>query len=131
MQLVQPVAVGSCRALRTFASLTHPPVAAIVGCLAAQGSIMIGIVFVTVIAWIPGHAASYLGAESSIKGGQQRLDTFKQIVRAPSVGRTGLALDFKGFANGHVSNAPASKPEISTPCARPPPCHLVKCMDLN
>ncbi len=28
---------------------------------------MIGIIFVTVIAWIPGHSASFLGAESSIK----------------------------------------------------------------
>lgn len=70
----------------------------------AQGSIMIGIVFVTVIAWIPGHAASYFGAGSSYAGGQARLDNFKQIVRAPSVGKTGLALDFHGFANGHVSN---------------------------
>lgn len=67
---------------------------------------MIGIVFVTVIAWIPGHAASYFGEGSSIKGGQTRLETFKQIVRAPSVGRTGLALDFKGFSNGHVSSSP-------------------------
>lgn len=32
-----------------------------------QGSIMLGIIFVTVIAWIPGHSASFLGAESSIK----------------------------------------------------------------
>ena len=63
---------------------------------------MIGIVFVTVIAWIPGHAASYFGSDAAIAGGEQRLDTFKNIVRAPSVSKTGLVLDFKGFGNGQV-----------------------------
>ena len=33
-----------------------------------RGSVFIGIIFVTVIAWIPGHAASYLGANSPIPG---------------------------------------------------------------
>ena len=33
-----------------------------------RGSVFIGIVLVTVIAWIPGHSASYLGASSSIPG---------------------------------------------------------------
>lgn len=31
-----------------------------------------GIAFVTVIAWIPGHAASYLGAASSVPGEHPR-----------------------------------------------------------
>lgn len=33
-----------------------------------KGSLVIGIVFVTVISWIPGHSASYLGAQSAIQG---------------------------------------------------------------
>jgi adenine/guanine/hypoxanthine permease len=33
-----------------------------------KGSIITGIIFVTVIAWIPGHAASYLGSASPIPG---------------------------------------------------------------
>ena len=65
---------------------------------------MVGIVFVTAIAWIPGHGASYFGAGSPYPGGEARLENFKQIVRAPSVSKTGLALDFHGFANGHVSS---------------------------
>ena len=35
-----------------------------------RGSVFIGIIFVTVIAWIPGHGASYLGAGSPIPGKQ-------------------------------------------------------------
>lgn len=35
---------------------------------ALQGSVMIGILFVTIIAWIPGHGASYLGSASSYPG---------------------------------------------------------------
>lgn len=33
-----------------------------------KGSLVIGILFVTVISWIPGHGASYLGPDSSIAG---------------------------------------------------------------
>lgn len=33
-----------------------------------QGSIIIGLLFVTFVAWIPNHAASYLGSESDIAG---------------------------------------------------------------
>ena len=34
-----------------------------------QGAIIIGLLFVTFVAWIPNHAASYLGSESDIAGG--------------------------------------------------------------
>lgn len=34
-----------------------------------------GIAFVTVIAWIPGHAASYLGKASTIPGGAIRTES--------------------------------------------------------
>jgi AGZA family xanthine/uracil permease-like MFS transporter len=33
-----------------------------------KGAIMLGIVFVTVVSWIPGHLASYLGEGSDIDG---------------------------------------------------------------
>eukprot|EP00879_Flechtneria_rotunda_P028146 GHRR01030225.1.p1 GENE.GHRR01030225.1~~GHRR01030225.1.p1 ORF type:complete len:225 (+),score=33.25 GHRR01030225.1:721-1395(+) len=33
-----------------------------------KGSIMVGILFATFISWIPGHGASYLGADSQIRG---------------------------------------------------------------
>ena len=34
-----------------------------------KGSLVIGILFVTVISWIPNHSASYLGEKSAIRGG--------------------------------------------------------------
>ena len=33
-----------------------------------QGSVIVGILFVTFIAWIPGHAASWLGTKSQLIG---------------------------------------------------------------
>ena len=33
-----------------------------------KGALVIGILFVTVISWIPNHSASYLGAASAIQG---------------------------------------------------------------
>ena len=35
-----------------------------------QGAIMVGILFVTIISWIPGHAASYLGSTGDYAGRQ-------------------------------------------------------------
>ena len=34
-----------------------------------QGSVIVGILFVTFISWIPGHAASWLGTKSQLLGG--------------------------------------------------------------
>ena len=39
---------------------------------------MVGIVFVTAIAWIPGHDASYLKAGAAIPGGEARWNNFKK-----------------------------------------------------
>lgn len=66
-----------------------------------SGSLFIGIAFVTIISWIPGHGASYLGADSSIPGGQARLDVFKEVVAAPTLSQTGLAWDWSAIGNGH------------------------------
>lgn len=44
-----------------------------------KGGLVFGILFVTLIAWIPGHKASYLGDESPIAGGAARLKDFKKV----------------------------------------------------
>ncbi|KAK9908098.1 hypothetical protein WJX75_002714 [Coccomyxa subellipsoidea] len=67
-----------------------------------KGSIIIGIAFVTVIAWIPGHAASYFGRASSIPGGQERLQYFKNVVDLPTLKATGMAISFTGFTSGEL-----------------------------
>lgn len=75
-------------------------VMAILSAWRVKGALFIGVAFITVISWIPGHAASYLGADSSIPGGQIRLDTFKQVVAAPSLSLTGLAWDWSAVGTG-------------------------------
>eukprot|EP01023_Acetabularia_acetabulum_P020667 TRINITY_DN207_c0_g1_i14.p1 TRINITY_DN207_c0_g1~~TRINITY_DN207_c0_g1_i14.p1 ORF type:complete len:563 (+),score=126.84 TRINITY_DN207_c0_g1_i14:182-1870(+) len=67
-----------------------------------KGAVMIGIIFVTVIAWIPGHGASYLGADSAIPGGEARRDEFEKVVAAPSLDKTGGEVfdGFKGIDTG-------------------------------
>lgn len=70
-----------------------------------KGSVMIGILFVTIIAWIPGHGASYLGSASSYPGGiggngTGRLAYFKKVVAKPDLSLTGGTLDFHGLADG-------------------------------
>jgi AGZA family xanthine/uracil permease-like MFS transporter len=65
------------------------------------GSLFIGIAFVTVISWIPGHSASYLGEGSSIPGGAARMEVFEQVVAAPSLEGIGLAWDWSACGSGH------------------------------
>ena len=36
--------------------------------LGVKGGLVIGIFFVTIISWIPGHSASYLGEDSAYEG---------------------------------------------------------------
>lgn len=43
-----------------------------------KGAIMVGIMFVSVIAWIPGHDASYLGSHS--QAARDRLHEFKKVL---------------------------------------------------
>ena len=40
--------------------------------MGVKGSLIIGIAFITVVSWIPGHAASYLGSGSPIPGAPPR-----------------------------------------------------------
>eukprot|EP00197_Chlamydomonas_leiostraca_P014441 CAMPEP_0202858862 /NCGR_PEP_ID=MMETSP1391-20130828/1213_1 /ASSEMBLY_ACC=CAM_ASM_000867 /TAXON_ID=1034604 /ORGANISM="Chlamydomonas leiostraca, Strain SAG 11-49" /LENGTH=583 /DNA_ID=CAMNT_0049537827 /DNA_START=90 /DNA_END=1841 /DNA_ORIENTATION=+ len=62
-----------------------------------RGAILIGIVFVTVVSWIPGHEATYLGTTSQIPGGEERMDYFRQVVSLPNVARTTLVWDWSAF----------------------------------
>ena len=66
-----------------------------------KGALFYGVAFVTIIAWIPGHAASYLGKGSSIPGGAYRLQSFEQIVAVPSLSMSGLNWDWSAISNGH------------------------------
>ncbi len=66
-----------------------------------KGALIIGVAFVTIISWIPGHAASYLGAGSPIPGGEIRMDTFSQVVAAPTLSGSGLQWDWSAVGNGH------------------------------
>ena len=67
-----------------------------------QGALFIGIAFITVISWIPGHAASYLGAGSDIPGGAARMDVFSEVVAAPSLAATALSWDWSAFGSGKL-----------------------------
>ncbi|GAB4814177.1 hypothetical protein N2152v2_001223 [Parachlorella kessleri] len=67
-----------------------------------KGALVIGILFVTVISWIPNHSASYLGSASAIEGGETRLELFKKVVAAPSLSMTGFAWDWSAFSKGHL-----------------------------
>ena len=66
-----------------------------------KGALIIGVAFVTIVSWIPGHGASYLGAGSPIPGGEIRMDTFSQVVAAPTLQGSGLQWDWSAVGNGH------------------------------
>lgn len=66
-----------------------------------KGALFIGIAYITIISWIPGHSASYLGADSSIPGGAIRMNIFKQVVAVPTLEGTGLEFDWSAFTAGH------------------------------
>jgi len=65
-----------------------------------KAPLFLGIAFVTIISWIPGHGASYLGSGSSIPGGEERLEYFSNVVAVPSLSLTGLAWDWGAFNTG-------------------------------
>ncbi|WIA33567.1 hypothetical protein OEZ86_006691 [Tetradesmus obliquus] len=67
-----------------------------------KGALMLGIVATTAISWIPGHAASYLGAGSQVPGGEQRLEVFKHVVSLPNASKTSLAWSFSAFHRGEL-----------------------------
>lgn len=88
---------GEMRSATMWLGISGGVITAILLTRRVRGALFIGIAYVTIISWIPGHAASYLGAGSSIPGGEVRLDTFKQVVAAPSLSQTGLSWDWSAF----------------------------------
>ncbi|CAL8467446.1 g6984 [Coccomyxa elongata] len=72
-----------------------------------RAAIIIGISITTIIAWLPGHGASYLGSTSNIPGGigdtgPARWAYFKKVVAVPSLSKTGAALSFSNFNSGSL-----------------------------
>eukprot|EP00775_Hariotina_reticulata_P005975 gene5975-6214_t len=67
-----------------------------------KGAIMFGIVFTTFVSWIPGHQASYLGAESPVPGGADRMAFFKNVVSVPDARKTTLAWSFAAFGRSEL-----------------------------
>lgn len=65
-----------------------------------KGALFIGVAFVTIISWIPGHAASFLGEGSAIPGGEYRMDVFKQVVGVPTLSGTAFAWDWSAVGKG-------------------------------
>lgn len=68
-----------------------------------KGALMVGIVFVTVISWIPtsGNHAAYLGSSAGAAG-EDRLDYFKQVVAVPDTSYVNAQFDFSGFKTGQL-----------------------------
>ena len=62
-----------------------------------RAAIMYGVVFATVIAWIPGSKVSYFDA--SLPGGPERFAYFRQVVSVPNPSKTAGALDFAALRN--------------------------------
>jgi len=67
-----------------------------------NGAIMLGILFCTLISWIPGHGASYLGKGADIPGGLDRLREFRQVVSVPDATKTSLTWNFSAFGNSQL-----------------------------
>eukprot|EP01026_Neomeris_dumetosa_P049608 TRINITY_DN43364_c0_g1_i3.p1 TRINITY_DN43364_c0_g1~~TRINITY_DN43364_c0_g1_i3.p1 ORF type:complete len:376 (+),score=25.61 TRINITY_DN43364_c0_g1_i3:131-1258(+) len=67
-----------------------------------KGAVMIGIIFVTAIAWIPDHGASYLKEGAAIDGGEARWREFKKVVDTPTLSKIGGEVfdGFKGIDEG-------------------------------
>lgn len=65
-----------------------------------KGYIMIGILFVTFIAWIPDHEASYFDKSTAI--GLSRYRYFRKGVLVPDTSFTDLELDWSAFDTGNL-----------------------------
>lgn len=63
-----------------------------------KAAIMYGVLFATIISWIPGSAVSYL--TDATPGGADRFEYFKRVVDVPNPSKTAGALDWAGLGNG-------------------------------
>jgi len=67
-----------------------------------KAAIMFGVVFATVIAWIPGSSVSYLSESGDIPGGAERFAYFRKVAELPNPGKTAGLLDFSFVYNGQA-----------------------------
>jgi AGZA family xanthine/uracil permease-like MFS transporter len=67
-----------------------------------KAAIMFGVVFATVIAWIPGSSVSYLSESGDIPGGAERFANFRKVAELPNPGKTAGLLDFSFVYNGQA-----------------------------
>lgn len=96
--------LGAARPVRRWHSHHAPPAAVARCCSGAplcrqvKAAIMYGVLFATIISWIPGTAVSYL--TSATPGGEERFAYFRKVVTIPDPSKTSLQLDWAGLANG-------------------------------
>lgn len=69
-----------------------------------KGAMIIGILFATIISWIPTstNQAAYIGKYSPVPGAQRRMDTFKKVVAVPDASYSAGQFDWSGFSNGNL-----------------------------
>eukprot|EP00878_Enallax_costatus_P011351 GHUV01011854.1.p1 GENE.GHUV01011854.1~~GHUV01011854.1.p1 ORF type:complete len:445 (+),score=51.67 GHUV01011854.1:723-2057(+) len=63
-----------------------------------KAAIMYGVLFATIISWIPGSSVSYL--TDATPGGAERHAYFVRVVDVPNPTKTSLLLDWNGLRNG-------------------------------
>ncbi|GAB4815302.1 hypothetical protein N2152v2_002348 [Parachlorella kessleri] len=95
---------GRMRAATMWLGIAGGMLMAIMMALGMKGSTLVGILFVTIISWIPacGNKAAWLGACSDTPGGEARLDNFKQVAEAPNASASAGKIDFGGLGNGQL-----------------------------
>ncbi|WIA31315.1 hypothetical protein OEZ86_002217 [Tetradesmus obliquus] len=63
-----------------------------------KAGIMYGVLFATLVSWIPGSTVSYL--TDATPGGAERFDYFRRVVDVPNPSKTALALQWSALKNG-------------------------------
>eukprot|EP00775_Hariotina_reticulata_P011241 gene11241-11390_t len=63
-----------------------------------KAAIMYGVLFATIISWIPGTAVSYL--TDATPGGVERFEYFRRVVDVPDPTKTSMQMDWEGLKNG-------------------------------
>jgi adenine/guanine/hypoxanthine permease len=69
-----------------------------------KGSMIIGILFATIISWIPtpGNMAAYIGDYTSVPGAKLRMQYFKKVVAVPDTSYSAGQFDWSAFNNGNL-----------------------------
>ncbi|KAG7667637.1 hypothetical protein Ndes2526A_g01967 [Nannochloris sp. 'desiccata'] len=69
-----------------------------------KGAMIIGILFATIISWIPtsGNMAAYIGDYTSVPGAKLRMEYFKKVVAVPDTSYSAGQFDWSAFSNGNL-----------------------------